>query len=71
MLGAAVAIPLIAFGFADYPGYFLPGDDNKLVAASLTILFVILKGFGMTAVTRVQPPTLQGDSLLECIWPFP
>jgi len=51
---AAVAIPLIAFGFADYLGYFLPGMDDRVVAATLTILFVILNGFGMTVVATVQ-----------------
>jgi APA family basic amino acid/polyamine antiporter len=51
---AAVAIPLIAFGFADYLGYFLPGMDDRVVAATLTILFVILNAFGMTVVATVQ-----------------
>lgn len=46
---AAVAIPLIAFGFADYLGYFLPGIDDRVVAAALTIFFVIVNGFGITA----------------------
>ena len=51
---AAVAIPLIAFGFADYLGYFLPGIDDRVVAAALTIFFVIVNGFGITVVASMQ-----------------
>lgn len=51
---AAVAIPLIAFGFADYLGYFLPGMDDRVVAAVLTIFFVIVNGFGIAVVATMQ-----------------
>jgi APA family basic amino acid/polyamine antiporter len=50
----AVVIPLVAFGFADYLGHFLPGLDTRIVAALLVLLFVALNAFGMNVVTTVQ-----------------
>jgi len=50
----AVVIPLVAFGFADYLGYFVPGLNAKAVAATLAVLFVGLNWFGMSVATRAQ-----------------
>lgn len=50
----AVVIPLVAFGFADYLGHFLPGLDSRIVAALLVLLFVALNAFGMNVVATVQ-----------------
>ena len=51
---AAVVIPLVAFGFADYLGYFWPGLNAKAVAAMLVVLFIVLNGLGMNIASMAQ-----------------
>ena len=51
---AAVVIPLVAIGFADYLGYFLPGLNAKAVAAMLVVLFIVLNGLGMSVASMAQ-----------------
>ena len=53
---AAVVIPLVAFGFADYLGYFVPGLNAKAVAASLVLLLVALNWFGMSVAKMTRSP---------------
>jgi APA family basic amino acid/polyamine antiporter len=50
----AVVIPLVAYGFADYLGFFLPGLDHRTVAALLVAIFIALNWFGMNVATRAQ-----------------
>lgn len=51
---AAVIIPLIAYGFADYLAYFEIGTEPAIVAALITIVFVICNGLGMRVAASVQ-----------------
>ena len=51
---AAVVIPLVAFGFADYLAYFLPGMNAKAIAALLVVLFIVLNGLGMDVASAAQ-----------------
>jgi basic amino acid/polyamine antiporter, APA family len=51
---AAVAVPLVAFGFADYLNYFLPGLSGRAVAATLVVLFIVLNAFGMNVASAAQ-----------------
>ncbi len=50
----AVIIPLVAFGFADYLGYFVNGLDRSVVAASVVVGFVFLNGLGMKVAATAQ-----------------
>jgi APA family basic amino acid/polyamine antiporter len=51
---AAVVIPLIAYGFADYLAYFQVGINPDLVAVLVTIAFVVFNGLGMRVAASVQ-----------------
>ena len=51
---AAVVVPVIAFGFADYLGYFVPGLPSKAVAAVLVLVFIVLNTFGIGVASAVQ-----------------
>lgn len=51
---AAVVVPLVAFGFADYLGYFISGLNARLVAAALAFSFIAVNLLGMTIATIAQ-----------------
>jgi basic amino acid/polyamine antiporter, APA family len=51
---AAVVVPLVAFGFADYLGYFIPGLNARAVAAALAVAFIAVNLLGMTIATIAQ-----------------
>lgn len=50
----AVVIPLVAFGFAGYLEYFVTGLNEKLVAATLTVVLVAINLFEMKVAARAQ-----------------
>lgn len=51
---AVVAIPLVAYGFADYFAYFYPGLNNKIIALSVISLFIAVNCFGMKLTSKLQ-----------------
>lgn len=51
---AAVVVPLVGFGFADYLGYFIPGLNARAVAATLALSFTVINLLGMTIATIAQ-----------------
>lgn len=51
---AAVVIPLIAMGFANYLGHFVPGMNQKVIASSLIVLFVVVNSLGVGVAAKVQ-----------------
>jgi len=51
---AAVVIPLVALGFADYFGHFIPGIDPRLLAMSLIAVFIILNSLGVSFAAAAQ-----------------
>ena len=51
---AAMIIPLIAFGFADYFSYFYSGLDSKLVAITVIALIIMINYLGMEVASGVQ-----------------
>jgi APA family basic amino acid/polyamine antiporter len=51
---AAVAIPLIAIGFADYFAHFLPGANIRLVSLAVVALFIGVNYLGMTVASGIQ-----------------
>ena len=51
---AAVVIPLVALGFADYFGHFIPGIDSRLLAMSLIVVFIILNSLGVSVAAAAQ-----------------
>lgn len=51
---AAAVIPLIAVGFADYVGYFVPGLNQQLLACLLIVIFVAINSFGINSAAVVQ-----------------
>lgn len=54
LLFAAVVIPLVALGFADYLTYFLPGVNATAVAAALVVAFIGLNVLGIGVASAVQ-----------------
>jgi len=51
---AAVVIPLVAFGFADYSAHFQSGLNSRLVAMSVITLFVVINYLGMKVASSLQ-----------------
>ena len=51
---AALVIPLVAFGFADYLQHFLPGANVTLISVLIIVLFVITNCLGMDFSAHVQ-----------------
>lgn len=49
-----VGLPLVAFGFADYLSYFLPGYNRQLLAGGIVLLFVVINSRGVDITARVQ-----------------
>lgn len=54
MLGAMVGGPILAYGFANYMAYFLPGVDRVLVAIGVVLLVTILNLLGVRTSVRTQ-----------------
>ncbi len=65
---AVVAIPLVAYGFANYFAYFYPGLNNKLVALSVIGLFVAINYFGMKLASNLQNIMVIGFILVLLIF---
>jgi APA family basic amino acid/polyamine antiporter len=57
---AAVVIPLVAFGFADYFTHFNPGLNSRVVAMSIIALFILINYLGMRAATGLQSVMVVG-----------
>ncbi len=51
---AAIIIPLIAYGFAEYLQYFLPQAESTITAVVITVLFMIANCFGINIATKIQ-----------------
>lgn len=51
---AAIAIPMIALGFADYFGQYLPAMDSRVVACGIIVVFVLFNCFGVGVATFAQ-----------------
>lgn len=51
---AAIAIPLVAIGFADYFAYFQPGVDIKTLSLAIVALFIVVNFLGMTVASGIQ-----------------
>jgi len=51
---AAVVIPLIAYGFADYSAHFHGGLNSRLVAMAIIAIFVAINYLGMKAASSLQ-----------------
>ena len=51
---AATIIPLVATGFADYFGYFIPGINTRIMAVGITVFFILLNSLGMSIASTVQ-----------------
>ena len=51
---AALVIPLVAFGFADYFTYFHAGLDGTVVAFGLISLFIVINYLGMEVASGIQ-----------------
>jgi APA family basic amino acid/polyamine antiporter len=51
---AAIVIPMIALGFADYFGHYLPAMDNRLVACGVIVLFILFNCLGVSVATFAQ-----------------
>ncbi len=51
---AAMIVPLIAFGFADYFLYFYSGLDSKLVAIIVIALIIMINYLGMEVASGFQ-----------------
>jgi APA family basic amino acid/polyamine antiporter len=51
---AAVVIPLVAFGFADYSAHFHPGLNSRVVAMSVIALFITINYLGMKVASSLQ-----------------
>ena len=50
----AIAVPLVALGFADYLNYFIPGLDRQWTAAGAVILFAIINIVGVSMASSIQ-----------------
>ncbi len=51
---AAIAIPLVAIGFADYFAHFQPGINIKAVSLAVVALFIVVNYLGMTVASGIQ-----------------
>ena len=51
---AAMVIPLVAFGFADYFTYFYSGLDSTVVSITLIALFIVINYLGMEVASGFQ-----------------
>jgi len=51
---AAVAIPLIAFGFADYYAHFQPDANVKVISLAVVGLFIVVNYLGMVVASGIQ-----------------
>lgn len=51
---AAIVIPMIALGFADYFGHYLPAMDSRMVACSIIVVFIVFNCFGVGVATFAQ-----------------
>jgi len=57
---AAVVIPLLAFGFADYFAYFWPGLNPRMVAVVLIVLVIGINCLGMKEASGGQSVMVVG-----------
>ena len=60
MLGATIGIPLIAYGFADYLTFFIPGVPQKVVALGLVALFAVINLLGARLSVLAQSIMVAG-----------
>jgi len=51
---AAVVIPMLAIGFADYFTHFVPGIDRTLLASGVVICFILLNSLGVSVAAVTQ-----------------
>ncbi|PHZ86541.1 APC family permease [Paremcibacter congregatus] len=51
---AAIIVPLIAFGFADYLQHFFPRTDVTITSITITLLFMITNCFGIDFAAKIQ-----------------
>lgn len=54
MLGAMVGGPILAYGFADYFGYFAPDSDRVVVAIAILVLITAINLLGIRASVKAQ-----------------
>ncbi|PHZ85103.1 APC family permease [Paremcibacter congregatus] len=54
VFGVTMGIPLLAFGFADYINYFIPGLNRQLVAGATVIIFTLVNCGRVTLTAMVQ-----------------
>ncbi len=60
MLGATIGIPLIAYGFADYLAFFIPGVPQMVVALGLVALFAVINLLGARLSVLAQSIMVAG-----------
>ena len=60
LMGATIGIPLIAYGLADYVGFFVPGLDPRLVAFATVVFFAALNLLGARPSVRAQEMMVAG-----------
>ena len=54
MIGLAVGVPILAFGFADYLRFFLPEWDRLTIAIGITLVLLGLNLLGLRTSVRTQ-----------------
>ena len=54
MIGLAVGVPILAFGFADYLRFFLPEWDRLSIAIGITLALLALNLLGLRTSVRTQ-----------------
>ena len=54
MIGLAVGVPILAFGFADYLRFFLPEWDRLSIAIGITLVLLGLNLLGLRTSVRTQ-----------------
>ena len=67
---AAVVIPLIGMGFANYLEYFYSGLNSKAVVLSVTAIFIAVNFVGVKAATSFQAVLVTGFIVVLLVFGF-